>query len=205
MRPWFRVPNFLPLLEPGEAAAWIFLLGSWHNGHNPGINETRRKTGWGAGRTTAFIKTVAEWAESNGADVPEVRRKNLGNTCGTGAERERNGSGTPGASENADNRQAPEQQRNGSGTGAERERNDSRARDLLSEREEKTEKREERGERPPPQTAQEPFQSPHPAQSTTTLPIAAQRPLQAVPDPMLAQSVQVVWQSWRIEIGRAHV
>jgi hypothetical protein len=149
MRPWFRVPSFLPLLEPGEAAAWIFLLGSWHNGHNPGINETRRKTGWGAGRTTAFMKTVAEWAESNGADVAEVRRKNLGNTCGTGAERERNGSGTPGASENADNRQAPEQQRNGSGTGAERERNDSRARDLLSEREteKETEKREEKGER----------------------------------------------------------
>ena len=150
MRPWFRVPNFLPLLESGEAAAWIFLLGSWHNGHNPGINETRRKTGWGAGRTTAFIKTVAEWAESNGADVPEVRRKNLGNATGTLPERQRNATGTPGTSENLNNQAALERERNAIGTLPERLRNDSRAR-VPFEKETEKETETEKGIPPTPQ------------------------------------------------------
>lgn len=152
--PWFRVPANLPALEPEEAAAWTVLLGLWHGGHDPSIGEMRRRTGWGAGRMTAFMGKVSAWAAENGAAMPD-RRADLkrtlksggdGNVIGTAAERQRNVTGTVEAAEKADNKVSPERERNESGTGAECYRNDSRARAPSQSRFEK----EEEGEVPPP-------------------------------------------------------
>ena len=152
--PWFRVPANLPALEPEEAAAWTVLLGLWHGGHDPSIGEMRRRTGWGAGRMTAFMGKVSAWAAENGAAMPD-RRADLkrtlksggdGNVIGTAAERQRNVTGTVEAAEKADNKVSPERERNDSGTGAECYRNDSRARAPSQSRFEK----EEEGEVPPP-------------------------------------------------------
>ena len=159
--PWFRVPANLPALEPEEAAAWMVLLGLWHGGHDPSIGEMRRRTGWGAGRMTAFMGKVSAWAAENGAAMPD-RRADLkrtlksggdGNVIGTAAERQRNVIGTVEAAEKADNKVLSERERNESGTEAECYRNDSRARLPSQSRFEK----EEEGEVPlPPQPEAEP-------------------------------------------------
>ena len=159
--PWFRVPANLPALEPEEAAAWMVLLGLWHGGHDPSIGEMRRRTGWGAGRMTAFMGKVSAWAAENGAAMPD-RRADLkrtlksggdGNVIGTAAERQRNVIGTVEAAEKADNKVSPERERNDSGTGAECYRNDSRARVPSQSR---FEKEEEEEVPPPPQPEAEP-------------------------------------------------
>ena len=156
--PWFRVPANLPALEPEEAAAWMVLLGLWHGGHDPSIGEMRRRTGWGAGRMTAFMGKVSAWAAENGAAMPD-RRADLkrtlksggdGNVIGTAAERQRNVIGTVEAAEKADNKVSLERERNESGTEAECYRNDSRARVPSQSRLEK----EEEGEDPPPPQAE---------------------------------------------------
>jgi len=159
--PWFRVPANLPALEPEEAAAWMVLLGLWHGGHDPSIGEMRRRTGWGAGRMTAFMGKVSAWAAENGAAMPD-RRADLkrtlksggdGNVIGTAAERQRNVIGTVEAAEKADNKVLSERERNESGTEAECYRNDSRARVPSQSRFEK----EEEGDVPtPPQAEAEP-------------------------------------------------
>ena len=86
---WFRVPSHIVLMEPSDAAGWLWLLGMWHAGHAPRHNEIRRHLGWGAGRVQAFIPKVARWAIENGAQVPSEVAEQFRSSHGAGAEQER--------------------------------------------------------------------------------------------------------------------
>ena len=122
---WFRLPVFIITADSDVRAAWVWLLGSWHIGAKPGINDLRRQTGWGGGRATKFMAEAREWAEANGAVVHKTTHRN---DTGTEAEQQRNETGTQEHRNNHNNSSGTEQDRNSSGTEPERNRNASRAR-----------------------------------------------------------------------------
>ena len=72
---WFRVPEWVWSVNDEasgkKARAWVYLLGSWHAGNDPGIREVMRATGYGGGMTTALVRDVARWARDAGARLPE--------------------------------------------------------------------------------------------------------------------------------------
>lgn len=68
--PWFRVPAFLPQKPPEVRAAWVYLLGAWHSGDDPGTREIARATGFGVGRVLAFVADARAWAADAGATCP---------------------------------------------------------------------------------------------------------------------------------------
>jgi GNAT superfamily N-acetyltransferase len=72
---WFRVPEWVWSVNDEasgkKARAWVYLLGSWHAGNDPGIREVMRGTGYGGGMTTALVRDVARWARDAGARLPE--------------------------------------------------------------------------------------------------------------------------------------
>lgn len=139
--PWFRVPVQLIQSEPEDARGWIYLLGQWHIGANPGHNEIRRALGWGAGRVQKFIPKVAKWALLHGATVPEEVAEHFRSSSGAVAEQQRSstGAGQPALIE--DNQVVSEQERSTTGANAEQQRSGSRAGDPF--REIKRERREE--------------------------------------------------------------
>jgi hypothetical protein len=160
---WFRVPSHIILMEPDEAAAWLWLLGMWHAGHAPRHNEIRRHLGWGAGRVQKFIPKVEKWAAEAGAAMPPGVAEQFRSSCGAVAEQLRSNTGAGETKTNAVNSKAPEQQRSDTGAGAEQERSDSRARNSSAQkRERREEEREKKGE--------EPTQTIHGPQATVVLP-----------------------------------
>jgi len=72
---WYRVPEWVWTVNDAasgkKARAWVYLLGSWHAGNDPGIREVMRATGYGGGMTTALVREVARWAHDAGARLPE--------------------------------------------------------------------------------------------------------------------------------------
>lgn len=150
---WFRVPSHIVLMEPAEAAAWLWLLGMWHAGHSPRHNEIRRHLGWGAGRVQAFIPKVGKWAIEAGASMPPEAAEQFRSSCGAVAEHYRSTTGAGETSTKAGKSKAPEQHRSDTGAVAEQQRSDSRAGDLLREVEQRSEDLE-RGGGPPPQPIQ---------------------------------------------------
>lgn len=144
---WFRVPSHIILMEPAEAAAWLWLLGMWHAGHTPRHNEIRRHLGWGAGRVQAFIPKVGKWASEAGASMPPEVAEQFRSSSGAVAEQLRSTTGAGETSIKAGKSKAPEQHRSDTGAVAEQQRSDSRAGDLLKEVEKREEERE-KGEAP---------------------------------------------------------
>ena len=134
MSTWFRVPPWCMSIHSeasgDRARAWVYLLGSWHNGDNPSVREIRRVTGFGGGRADALIHEVHEWAIAAGATVPPaVARRVAGQHRGT------NGAATGHQAPSVTDTSSPSRGTNGAVAG--QERGVSRARVLLSEREER--------------------------------------------------------------------
>ena len=79
---WYRVPEWVASCNDDaagkKARAWVYLLGTWHAGNDPGAREVMRATGYGAGMATALLPAVASWARDAGARLPERWSRSAG-------------------------------------------------------------------------------------------------------------------------------
>lgn len=79
---WYRIPEWASTVNDAasgkRARAWVYLLGTWHAGNDPGPREVMRATGYGAATATALLPTVAAWARDAGSRLPERWARSAG-------------------------------------------------------------------------------------------------------------------------------